>query len=87
MKQRKIYNKIKKCKIIGVIYMKSHIKLRDKIIFVILIITILGNFMFSKPVQANLLTDFGGTLLDSLSTFVIALRRCNFRYVTKNFLY
>lgn len=53
--------------------MKSHIKLTHKIIFVTIIIVIMGNFIFSKPVKANALTDFGGELLEHLTTFGIAL--------------
>lgn len=66
--------------------MKSHIKLRDKIIFVILVITILGNFMFSKPVQASVFGDIAGIVMEEICRFVIFLRRYCFKYFTNNSL-
>lgn len=67
--------------------MKSHIKIRDKIIFVILIITILGNFIFSRPVNAS--TSFmekaGGTLLEPICDLLVFLGDTVLNALQKNF--
>ena len=59
--------------------MKSHIKLRDKIILVMLVIVILGNFIFSKPVHAkSLVEEFFGSVTQKICSFVVVIRRyCN----------
>lgn len=63
--------------------MKNHIKIRDKILVSIIIIIMLFNFIFQKPVQASL---FGkavgataGALMPIICDFTLFLRRYSFK--------
>lgn len=63
--------------------MKYHIKLRDKIILVMLVIVILCNFVFSKPIFAKgIMDEFFGSIAQKLCSLVITIRRCSNECIT-----
>ena len=70
--------------------MKNHIKIRNKILISIIIIIMLFNFIFQKPVQASL---FGkavgaaaGALMPIICDFALFLRRYSFKYSSNYFI-
>lgn len=71
--------------------MKNHIKIRDKILISIIIIIMLFNFIFQKPIQASIFGDavskVAGKLMPYICEFVIFLRRYSFKYSSNNPLY
>lgn len=60
-------------------------KLKDKIVFVMLIIAILGNFIFLNSVQAQESTfkKATGTLMEPICDFVTYLRRCYIVWISE----
>ncbi len=72
--------------------MKSHIKLRDKLIFTMLIITILGNFITTSTVKAKsdkaskAMGKLGGTLLEPICDFTVFLGDTALYLLQTNFL-